>query len=53
MAQFEWVYAAWLALAIVLEIVANVFLKFFDGFCCKIFGLLFLAAVLAAFSALF
>ena len=32
MAQFEWVHAAWLALAIVLEIVANVFLKFFsDG----------------------
>lgn len=28
MAQFEWVHAAWLALAIVLEIVANVFLKF-------------------------
>ncbi|MDB7050220.1 multidrug transporter subunit MdtI, partial [Escherichia coli] len=24
----EWVHAAWLALAIVLEIVANVFLKF-------------------------
>lgn len=40
MAQFEWVHAAWLALAIVLEIVANVFLKFSDGFRCKIFGLL-------------
>ena len=52
MAQFEWVHAAWLALAIVLEIVANVFLKFSDGFRCKIFGLLSLAAVLAAFSAL-
>ena len=45
MAQFEWVHAAWLALAIVLEIVA-------DGFRRKIFGLLSLAAVLAAFSAL-
>ena len=45
MAQFEWVHAAWLALAIVLEIVANVFRR-------KIFGLLSLAAVLAAFSAL-
>lgn len=32
MAQFEWVHAARLALAIVLEIVANVFLKFSDGF---------------------
>ena len=30
MAQFEWVHAAWLALAIVLEIVANVFFKFYD-----------------------
>ena len=49
MAQFEWVHAAWLALAIVLEIVANVFLKFSDGFRRKIFGLLSLAAVLAAF----
>ena len=49
---FEWVHAAWLALAIVLEIVANVFLKFSDGFRRKIFGLLSLAAVLAAFSAL-
>ena len=48
MAQFEWVHAAWLALAIVLEIVANVFLKFSDGFRRKIFGLLSLAAVLAA-----
>lgn len=48
MAQFEWVHAAWLALAIVLEIVANVFLKFSDGFRRKIFGLL----SLAAFSAL-
>ena len=50
MAQFEWVHAAWLALAIVLEIVANVFLKFSDGFRRKIFGLLSLAAVLAALS---
>jgi spermidine export protein MdtI len=32
MQQFEWVHAAWLALAIVLEILANVLLKFSDGF---------------------
>ena len=32
MQQFEWVHAAWLALAIALEILANVFLKFSDGF---------------------
>ena len=32
MQQFEWVHGAWLGMAIVLEIVANVFLKFSDGF---------------------
>jgi len=32
MQQFEWIHAAWLAFAIVLEIIANVFLKFSDGF---------------------
>jgi spermidine export protein MdtI len=52
MAQFEWVHVAWLAGAIVLEITANIFLKFSDGFRRKIYGLLSLAAVLAAFSAL-
>ena len=45
MQQFEWIHGAWLALAIVLEIVANVFLKFSDG-------ILSLLAVLGAFSAL-
>ena len=45
MQQFEWIHAAWLAIAIVLEIIANVFLKFSDG-------ILSLAAVLGAFSAL-
>ena len=52
MPQFEWVHAAWLAMAIVLGIVANVFLKFSDGFRRKFYGILSLAAVLAAFSAL-
>ncbi|HEX4502666.1 MAG TPA: multidrug/spermidine efflux SMR transporter subunit MdtI [Scandinavium sp.] len=52
MAQFEWVHGAWLAGAIVLEIAANIFLKFSDGFRRKVYGLLSLAAVLAAFSAL-
>ncbi|MEF3090919.1 multidrug/spermidine efflux SMR transporter subunit MdtI [Raoultella scottii] len=52
MQQFEWVHAAWLALAIVLEIVANVFLKFSDGFRRKIYGVMSLLAVLGAFSAL-
>ena len=42
----------WVALAIVLEIVANVFLKFSDGFRRKVYGILSLLAVLGAFSAL-
>ena len=52
MQQFEWIHAAWLAFAIVLEIIANVFLKFSDGFRRKVYGLLSIAAVLGAFSAL-
>lgn len=40
MQQFEWIHAAWLAIAIVLEIIANVFLKFSDGFRRKIYGIL-------------
>ncbi|AJF73425.1 MULTISPECIES: multidrug/spermidine efflux SMR transporter subunit MdtI [Raoultella] len=52
MQQFEWIHAAWLALAIVLEIAANVFLKFSDGFRRKIYGVMSLLAVLGAFSAL-
>ncbi|MBM6605298.1 multidrug/spermidine efflux SMR transporter subunit MdtI [Enterobacteriaceae bacterium RIT814] len=52
MQQFEWIHAAWLALAIVLEIIANIFLKFSDGFRRKLQGLLSIAAVLGAFSAL-
>lgn len=52
MPQFEWVHGAWLAAAIVLEIVANIFLKFSDGFRRKLYGILSLVAVLAAFSAL-
>ncbi len=52
MQQFEWVHGAWLALAIVLEIAANVLLKFSDGFRRKVYGLLSIAAVLGAFSVL-
>ena len=52
MQQFEWIHAAWLAFAIVLEIIANVFLKFSDGFRRKTYGLMSIAAVLGAFSAL-
>ncbi|ELP06532.1 multidrug efflux system protein MdtI [Salmonella enterica subsp. enterica serovar Enteritidis str. 50-5646] len=52
MQQFEWIHGAWLGLAIMLEIAANVLLKFSDGFRRKCYGILSLAAVLAAFSAL-
>jgi spermidine export protein MdtI len=52
MQQFEWGHAAWLALAIALEIMANVFLKFSDAFRRKFYGLMSLTAVLGAFSAL-
>ena len=52
MQPFEFQHAAWLALAIVLEIIANVLLKFSDGFRHKVYGVLSLISVLAAFSAL-
>lgn len=52
MQPFEWGHALWLLLAIVLEIIANIFLKFSDGFRRKTYGVLSLMAVLAAFSAL-
>lgn len=52
MEQFEWVHGAWLGFAIVLEIIANILLKFSDGFRCKTWGVLSLLAVLGAFSAL-
>jgi spermidine export protein MdtI len=52
MPSFEWIHAAWLLAAIVLEIAANIFLKHSDGFRRWGYGLLSLLAVLAAFSAL-
>lgn len=52
MPKFELIHGLWLAGSIVLEIVANIFLKFSDGFRNKLYGFLSLAAVLAAFSAL-
>ncbi|MDN6550387.1 MAG: SMR family transporter, partial [Enterobacterales bacterium] len=32
MQQLEWFHIAWLAFAVVLEILANIFLKWSDGF---------------------
>lgn len=48
MATFNAVHVAWLALAIGLEIVANIFLKYSDGFRRAIYGVLSLVAVLGA-----
>lgn len=52
MLLLEWVHALWLAMAIILEIVANIFLKLSDGFRRKLYGCGSLVAVLGAFSAL-
>lgn len=52
MATFNGLHIAWLVLAVVLEIAANIFLKYSNGFRRPLFGVLSLAAVLAAFSAL-
>ncbi len=45
-------HVAWLALAIVLEIAANILLKYSSGFRRPLYGLGSLTAVLAAFAAL-
>jgi len=52
MTTFNMVHIAWLALAIGLEIVANIALKYSNGFRRPLHGVLSLVAVLAAFSAL-
>lgn len=45
-------HIAWLALAVVLEILANILLKYSNGFRRPLYGLSSIIAVLAAFSAL-
>ncbi len=52
MQPLEFYHVAFLLLAVVLEILANIFLKMSDGFRRIWFGLLSLLAVLGAFSAL-
>ncbi|MBG6244131.1 multidrug/spermidine transporter subunit MdtI [Candidatus Symbiopectobacterium sp. 'North America'] len=52
MLPFEWQHAAFLGLAIVLEIAANIFLKLSDSFRNLWLGMSSLISVLAAFSAL-
>ena len=46
------IHPAWLALAVVLEIAANIFLKYSNGFKKPLIGALSLASILLAFSAL-
>lgn len=52
MAKFEWIHAVWLLIASVLEITANIALKYADGFRRPLFGTLSLVAVIMAFCAL-
>lgn len=52
MQRFDLVHAVWLTLAILLEVIANILLKFANGFKRMGYGILSLFAVLAAFSAL-
>ncbi len=52
MQPLDWYHIAFLTLAIVLEIIANILLKKSDGFRRKKIGILSLLAVLGAFSAL-
>lgn len=49
---FEWIHGAWLLAAIALEIIANIWLKLSDGFRRPAYGVLSLAAVPGAFTAL-
>ncbi|OON41807.1 multidrug transporter subunit MdtI [Izhakiella australiensis] len=52
MQHADWVSMGWLMLAIVLEIAANISLKYADGFRRPLYGIISLVGVLAAFSAL-
>ncbi|MBT8767470.1 multidrug/spermidine efflux SMR transporter subunit MdtI [Metapseudomonas boanensis] len=48
----SWISFAWLGLAITLEVVANLFLKYSDGFRKRGLGVASILCVLAAFTAL-
>lgn len=52
MQQVEWFHILFLFLAVLLEVLANIMLKYSDGFRKKHLGFLSIAFVLAAFSAL-
>ncbi|HGJ5884375.1 multidrug/spermidine efflux SMR transporter subunit MdtI [Arsenophonus sp.] len=52
LAEYQWWHGSFLFLAVILEIVANIFLKLSNGFKRLWIGVLSLIAVLGAFSAL-
>lgn len=52
MSEFAWWHAAFLITAIVLEVIANVLIKYSDGFRKKIWGVAGILCILAAFSSL-
>lgn len=52
MTEFTWVHASFLALAVVLEVLANIFLKYSNGFKKPVLGVLAILLVLGAFTAL-
>ncbi|MDD2059364.1 multidrug/spermidine efflux SMR transporter subunit MdtI [Pseudomonas sp. GD03860] len=52
MLTMNWIPFAWLGLAIVLEVIANLLLKYSDGFRKRGYGIVSILCVLAAFTAL-
>ena len=52
MLSMNWVPFAWLSLAVVLEVIANLLLKYSDGFRKRGLGMTSMLCVLAAFTAL-
>ncbi len=52
MRDLAWWHVAFLILAIVLEVIANVLIKYSDGFTKKIWGIVGILCILAAFSSL-
>ncbi|WP_095163143.1 multidrug/spermidine efflux SMR transporter subunit MdtI [Pseudomonas sp. Irchel 3F5] len=52
MLSMNWIPFAWLGLAIVLEVIANLLLKYSDGFKKRGLGIASIICVLAAFTAL-
>lgn len=52
MQVFDWSHAVWLTIAVLLEVAANIWLKYSDGFRRKFFGILSVVTVLGAFASL-